>query len=141
MQYTSSETPFLPVRNNLQSNNAHTHHQPTSLRNAAGAGGGNSTMMSGGHPLHSLGLGHNNTGHHSMGTLGGGPASTLRNARFSEKNLALKKCSWRCVAIFFVVLALILSAALAYITGKKLEDPLFLCRCRQILPLNREPHL
>ena len=32
-----------------------------------------------------------------------------------EKNMS--KCSWRCIAIFFVVLAVILSAALAYITG------------------------
>ena len=29
----------------------------------------------------------------------------------------MSKCSWRCIAIFFVVLAVILSAALAYITG------------------------
>ena len=35
---------------------------------------------------------------------------------FMEKNM--NKCSWRCIAIFFVVLAVILSAALAYITGK-----------------------
>jgi hypothetical protein len=45
---------------------------------------------------------------------GGGRHSSSRH--FSEKNFA-KKCSWRCIAIFFVVLAVILSAALAYITG------------------------
>jgi len=65
LQYTSADTPFLPVRNNLQPR-----------------------------------------------CNGRGPSPP----RF-EKDLT-RKCSWRCVAIFFVVLAIILSAALAYITGK-----------------------
>ena len=70
LQYTTSDTPFLPMRNNLQ--------------------GTTSSIKP---PRHS----------HSR--------------HFAEKNFA-RKCSWRCIAIFFVVLAVILSAALAYITGK-----------------------
>ena len=98
MQYTSSETPFLPVRNNLQS--SHTlRGTPAGTLGAAGT-----------HPLNGL------RGGFGAGTRVSGPGS-LRNARFSEKNLA-GRCSWRCVAIFFVVLAVILSAALAYITGE-----------------------
>ena len=68
LQYTSSQTPFLPTRNNLIQ------------KSSVSAGGARSPHG------------------------------------FSEKNF--KKCSWRCIAIFFVVLAVILSAALAYITGK-----------------------
>ena len=68
LQYTSSQTPFLPTRNNLIQ------------KSSVAAGGARSPHG------------------------------------FSEKNF--KKCSWRCIAIFFVVLAVILSAALAYITGK-----------------------
>ena len=71
LQYTSSQTPFLPTRNNLQKS--------------------------------------------SVGSAGG----TRGLHGFSEKNFT-QKCSWRCIAIFFVVLAFILSAALAYITGKLL---------------------
>lgn len=71
LQYTTSDTPFLPMRNNLQQK--------------SGTGGASRS-------------GH--VGHH-----------------FTEKNFA-RKCSWRCIAIFFVVLAVILSAALAYVTGK-----------------------
>ena len=68
LQYTSSQTPFLPTRNNL-------------IQKAS---------------------------------VSAGAARSPHG--FSEKNF--KKCSWRCIAIFFVVLAVILSAALAYITGK-----------------------
>ena len=64
LQYTTSDTPFLPMRNNLASS---VDHQKS-------------------------------------------------HRHFMEKNM--NKCSWRCIAIFFVVLAVILSAALAYITGK-----------------------
>ena len=124
LQYTSSDTPFLPVRNNLTT--VHT------LRNATtGAPAGTMT----GHPLHGLGglVGPGPQG--PVSSLSGGStagpgtqqrrASTLRNARFDEKARQAsfaKKCSWRCVAIFFVVLALILSAALAYITGESLKS-------------------
>ena len=88
-----------------------------------------------GHPLHGLGglVGPGPQG--PVSSLSGGStagpgtqqrrASTLRNARFDEKARQAsfaKKCSWRCVAIFFVVLALILSAALAYITGESLKS-------------------
>ena len=45
------------------------------------------------------------------------PPRHSHSRHFAEKNFA-RKCSWRCIAIFFVVLAVILSAALAYITGK-----------------------
>ena len=68
LQYTSSQTPFLPTRNNLI----------------------------------------------QKSSVSAGDARSPHG--FSEKNF--KKCSWRCIAIFFVVLAVILSAALAYITGK-----------------------
>ena len=64
LQYTTSDTPFLPMRNNLASS---VDHQKN-------------------------------------------------HRHFMEKNMS--KCSWRCIAIFFVVLAVILSAALAYITGR-----------------------
>lgn len=109
LQYTSSETPFLPVRNNLQSG-------PHTLR---GTPAGTLGAGAGSHPLTGLrgGLG--------AGHLTAGRPGSLRNSRFSEKNIA-GRCSWRCVAIFFVVLALILSAALAYITGKsRFPDPSF----------------
>ena len=75
LQYTSSQTPFLPTRNNLIQ------------KSSVSAGGARSPHG------------------------------------FSEKNF--KKCSWRCIAIFFVVLAVILSAALAYITGKLLIYSIF----------------
>jgi hypothetical protein len=45
---------------------------------------------------------------------GGGVAG--HSARF-EKGLASKRLSWRCLAVFFIVMALILAAALAYVTG------------------------
>jgi hypothetical protein len=77
LQYTSSQTPFLPTRNNLIQ------------KSSVAAGGARSPHG------------------------------------FSEKNF--KKCSWRCIAIFFVVLAVILSAALAYITGKFLISQYFIC--------------
>ena len=60
--------------------------------------------------------------HSRAGALSGDPVGVRRGfspPRF-EKGLTLK-CSWRCVAIFFVVLAVILSAALAYITGKNIN--------------------
>ena len=59
--------------------------------------------------------------HGGAGTLPCNPGGVRRGfspPRF-EKGLT-RKCSWKCVAIFFVVLAVILSAALAYITGKKI---------------------
>ena len=52
---------------------------------------------------------------------------------FAEKNFA-RKCSWRCIAIFFVVLAVILSAALAYITGKiEIENICKMCKQQKVL--------
>ena len=60
--------------------------------------------------------------HGGGGTLSGNSIAIRRGfspPRF-EKGL-VRKCSWKCIAIFFVVLAVILSAALAYITGKEIK--------------------
>ena len=147
MQYTSSDTPFLPVRNNLQGPSLHSSTLHTSSsRNGNGIGTmsgltGNNRMSS--YFLNNLStllkmlpsykiiphniifpyLGIHGVLHSRAGTLSGDPVGVRRGfspPRF-EKGLT-RKCSWRCVAIFFVVLAVILSAALAYITGKSITQ-------------------
>ena len=146
LQYTSSDTPFLPVRNNLQGPSLHSSTLHTSSsRN--GNGIGTMSGLTGNIRISSYffdsfttfwrrmlfyeTLFHNNIFsclgihgvlHSRAGTLSGDPVGVRRGfspPRF-EKGLT-RKCSWRCVAIFFVVLAVILSAALAYITGKNIN--------------------
>ena len=145
MQYTSSDTPFLPVRNNLQGPSLHSSTLHTSSsRNGNGIGTmsgltGNNRISSYFLKTHYTVLrmmiscetvpnniilsclGIHGVLHSRAGTLSGDPVGVRRGfspPRF-EKGLT-RKCSWRCVAIFFVVLAVILSAALAYITGKNI---------------------
>ena len=146
LQYTSSDTPFLPVRNNLQGPSLHSSTLHTSSsRNGNGIGTmsgltGNiriwsyffdsfSTLLrimlfykTVFHNIIFPCLGIHGVLHSRAGTLSGDPVGVRRGfspPRF-EKGLT-RKCSWRCVAIFFVVLAVILSAALAYITGKNIK--------------------
>ena len=47
--------------------------------------------------------------------------SNSSSSKFDPKSppALMRRLSWRCVAIFFVVLALALSAALAYVTGER----------------------